>query len=61
MPTDFEITAWTDDGEVMGIAHKTRPLYGVQFHPESYATEGGHQILLNFLRIAGAGAGSAAA
>lgn len=61
VPADFEITAWTDDGEVMGIAHKTRPLYGVQFHPESYATEGGHQILLNFLRIAGAAAGSAAA
>lgn len=61
VPVDFEITAWTDDGEVMGIAHKSRPLYGVQFHPESYATEGGHQILLNFLRIAGAAAGSAAA
>ncbi len=53
MPDVLEITAWTDDGEVMGFQHKTRPLHGVQFHPESIATEGGHQLLLNFMDLAG--------
>ena len=53
LPEALEITAWTDDGEIMGLAHKTRPLHGVQFHPESIATEGGHALLANFLDLAG--------
>jgi anthranilate synthase component II len=53
LPPELEITAWTDDGEVMGFSHRTRPLHGVQFHPESIATEGGHQLLANFLELAG--------
>ena len=53
LPEELEITAWTDDGEIMGVQHKTRPVYGVQFHPESIATEGGHQLLANFLELAG--------
>jgi anthranilate synthase component 2 len=53
LPADLEVTAWTDDGEIMGVQHKTRPVHGVQFHPESIATECGHELLANFLRIAG--------
>ncbi|MFT4077231.1 MAG: aminodeoxychorismate/anthranilate synthase component II [Asticcacaulis sp.] len=53
LPADLEVTAWTDDGEIMGVQHKTRPIHGVQFHPESIATEGGHQLLANFLELAG--------
>ena len=53
LPDDLEVTAWTDDGEIMGFQHKSRPVYGVQFHPESIATEGGHQLLANFLDLAG--------
>jgi anthranilate synthase component 2 len=53
MPEVLEITAWTDDGEVMGFQHRTRPLHGVQFHPESIATEGGHKLLANFMDLAG--------
>jgi anthranilate synthase component 2 len=54
LPDVLEVTAWTDDGEIMGISHRSRPIHGVQFHPESIITEGGHQLLGNFLRIAGA-------
>ena len=53
LPDELEITAWTDDGEIMGVQHRTRPVHGVQFHPESIATEGGHQLLANFLELAG--------
>ena len=53
LPTELEVTAWTDDGEIMGLAHRERPVHGVQFHPESIATEGGHQMLANFLDLAG--------
>ena len=52
LPDVLEITAWTADGEIMGLAHKTRPIHGVQFHPESIATEHGHDLLANFLDIA---------
>ena len=44
-----EITAWTDDGEIMGVRHKTLDIEGVQFHPESILTEHGHAMLKNFL------------
>jgi anthranilate synthase component 2 len=53
LPAELAVTAWTDDGEIMGVQHKARPVYGVQFHPESIATEGGHDLLANFLRLAG--------
>ena len=53
MPDVLEVTAWTEDGEVMGFQHKTKPVHGVQFHPESIATEGGHAMLANFLKLAG--------
>jgi anthranilate synthase component 2 len=53
LPPDLEVTAWTDDGEIMGVQHRTRPVYGVQFHPESIATECGHELLANFLNLAG--------
>ena len=53
LPEVLEVTAWTDDGEIMGMKHLTRPLWGVQFHPESIATEGGHHLLANFLELAG--------
>ena len=48
-PAELEITAWTDDGEIMGVRHRTLPLEGVQFHPESILTEHGHALLRNFL------------
>jgi len=49
-PDCLEITAWTDDGEIMGVRHKTLPIEGVQFHPESIMTEHGHALLKNFLK-----------
>jgi anthranilate synthase component II len=49
-PDVLEITAWTDDGEVMGVRHRTLPIEGVQFHPESILSEHGHALLKNFLR-----------
>ncbi|MFO6420226.1 aminodeoxychorismate/anthranilate synthase component II [Hylemonella sp. W303a] len=48
-PPDLEVTAWTDDGEIMGLRHKTLAVEGVQFHPESILTEHGHAMLKNFL------------
>ena len=53
LPADLEITAETDDGIIMGLQHRTRPVHGVQFHPESIASEHGHDILANFLTLAG--------
>jgi len=50
LPACLEITAWTDDGEIMGIRHKEFPVQGVQFHPESIMTEHGHALLGNFLK-----------
>ena len=48
-PDVLEVTAWTDDGEIMGVRHVELPLEGVQFHPESILTEHGHAMLKNFL------------
>ena len=48
-PEVLEITAWTEDGEIMGVRHRTLPIEGVQFHPESILTEHGHAMLKNFL------------
>ena len=48
-PAQLAITAWTDDGEIMGVRHKELPIQGVQFHPESILTEHGHAMLRNFL------------
>ncbi len=49
-PDCFDITAWTDDEEIMGIKHKTLPIEGVQFHPESILSEHGHDLLRNFIQ-----------
>lgn len=50
LPDCLEITAWTEEGEIMGLRHKEYPIEGVQFHPESIITENGHRMLSNFLR-----------
>ena len=54
VPDALQVTAETDDGLVMGLSHRTLPLHGVQFHPESIASEHGHLILKNFLDLAAA-------
>lgn len=51
LPDVLEATAWTAEGELMGVRHKTLPIHGVQFHPESILTEYGHEMLANFLKI----------
>ncbi|MCT1766982.1 gamma-glutamyl-gamma-aminobutyrate hydrolase family protein [Brevibacterium casei] len=51
LPVSVEATAWSDDGVLMGLAHKTRPQWGVQFHPESIVTEGAATLLRNFRRM----------
>jgi len=49
-PPELEVTAWTDDGEIMGVRHRRLAIEGVQFHPESILTEHGHALLNNFLK-----------
>jgi anthranilate synthase component 2 len=51
-PDCLQVTAWTDDGEIMGVQHKSLQIQGVQFHPESILTEHGHAMLQNFLEQA---------
>ena len=48
-PAELAVTAWTEDGEIMGVRHRSLPIQGVQFHPESILTEHGHAMLANFL------------
>jgi anthranilate synthase component II len=50
LPEVLQVTAWTDDGDVMGLRHRSLPVEGVQFHPESILTQSGHELLQNFLR-----------
>ena len=50
LPACLEVTAWTDDGEIMGVRHREKAVEGVQFHPESILTEAGHDLLRNFLK-----------
>ena len=52
MPASLRINAETEDGIVMGVMHRERPIHGVQFHPESIASEGGHALLANFINLA---------
>ncbi len=51
VPDCLEITAWTEEGEIMGLMHKNHPVHGVQFHPESILTHDGKKLLENFLRL----------
>ncbi len=51
LPGCLEVTAETDEGEIMGVRHKELPIWGVQFHPESILTESGRQIMKNFLKL----------
>ncbi|HEY6798706.1 MAG TPA: aminodeoxychorismate/anthranilate synthase component II [Kineosporiaceae bacterium] len=53
VPAELEVTGWSDSGVVMALRHRTLPLHGVQFHPESVLTEGGHRLLANWLAECG--------
>ena len=57
LPAALVPNAWTDDGIIMGMHHRELPIHGVQFHPESIATQHGHEMLANFLKLAGMGSG----
>ena len=52
LPDCFDVTAESDDGVIQGLAHRSLPIYGVQFHPESIASEHGHELLRNFIDVA---------
>ena len=52
LPECLAVTAWTQDGEIMGLRHRTQPTHGVQFHPESILTRSGKDLLRNFLELA---------
>lgn len=51
LPEELEVTAWTEDGEIMAMRHRSHPVEGVQFHPESILTQHGHELLANFLKL----------
>jgi anthranilate synthase/aminodeoxychorismate synthase-like glutamine amidotransferase len=51
LPDCLDITAWTEEGEIMGLMHKQHPVHGVQFHPESILTQDGKRLLENFLKV----------
>ena len=51
LPNELEITAWTEEGEIMGLKHRELPVHGVQFHPESILTQDGKRLLENFLKM----------
>jgi para-aminobenzoate synthetase component II len=51
LPEELEVTAWTDEGEIMALHHRNLPVWGVQFHPEAVLTDSGHRILANFLAL----------
>ena len=53
LPDCLDVNAWVEDGEIMSLRHKTRPIHGLQFHPESIASENGHALIERFLKIAG--------
>jgi anthranilate synthase component 2 len=57
LPAELRVSAWTDDGLVMGLEHVSRPHHGVQFHPESHLTRSGKKLLANFLALAGPAGG----
>jgi len=60
VPDVLRVTAKTQDGEIMGLSHRERPIHGVQFHPESIASEHGHDLLANFLALTGSPSAAAA-
>lgn len=53
LPASLRVDAWTEDGEIMGLSHRERPVYGVQFHPESIASDHGRALIANFVARAG--------
>lgn len=53
LPSTLAVNAWTQDGEIMGLRHVSRPVHGLQFHPESIASENGHKLIAAFLKLSG--------